>query len=1121
MTMENFHELPADGLSLVLRIVFGTTLVLFAAGIATVLFRHSSAALRHRIWSLGLLSCLLIPPVIATAPNWQVEWWKIDEFAAAETDDSAPQSPALLQEQVASSTSPPLSETEGATLDELERATENPVKLAKSASEVSGASPVPQFPDNHPNVNNDKTSAPATQTPSRSGLFWLSLIWMTGTALGLLRIFRSVRLSRLAAAGSVSISDPSCHDLLERLTMQLGLSRPPRLLESDRITSPVCLGFRRSTILLPSSWREWEQAELRSVLLHELGHVRRGDVAWQFLAGIACSVYWFHPLVWLAAWRMRVEREYACDDLVVHSGEPPAGYARLLLHLAEQFGRRNLNYGVCAIGMARSSTVESRIVAVLQTARNRKPLSNRASQMSSIVAALLVGVAGVMNPLFSEVGRKAENDVSRQQNEQANAVADSSPVAASELMKLPARAIFELGSPLLHQRSSINEVLFSPRGDLVASCGVNANSHVRLWSVSTGQLVQKLSPEVPEWNWVGSMAFTPDQQHVFAGYLKGQLRSWDLKSGTQTVHTQRHKGKIRSIAVSPDGKLLATGGDDGAIRISRIGNLDEQVGFFESKEQLPGEGESDGQYGVGALKFTPDGEYLVAGLSKSYQILILNAADGTLVRMIDFRKNVVKHQTFASAGLQSLSISPDGRRIYAGYYVYIPRSEVPERIVSDNSSLQITGVSVWDLDTGEKLKELRQDRYDIGFGYSALSPDGESLVLGLKNQLIFIDADSGETLRSIPVPGWWGDTVQFSPNGQFVTAGEHISIGLWDANTGERLFQDRPSHRSTVDAIDYSPDGKLIVTVGDNRFHVWEAESGKHLFTRTLGADAHLWDVQFSADSQSFAISGSAQEQRGRDFGISVVWGIDGKEKGTFRFQYRGEGVTLSPDGTRLVVAYNNGGLGSTRLELWSLGRRRRRLAEFPRNPQEGLWQYEDMQFSPDGRYILIAESNGKVTKWDTSEEAADSSFVADWRPEEHRNDKRGKFRRPDMFDADFTPDGKYLVSSAYDIHIWDVETGQLHRTIEIPTVKKWVNLKVAPDNRTIATSEIIYAGEPGTDTIRLFDLTTGEQTLTLEPNDDRAFSFAFSPDSKRLVTGLTRGTALVWDISERTGDHN
>ena len=78
-------------------------------------------------------------------------------------------------------------------------------------------------------------------------------------------------------------------------------------------------GWLRPTILLPRDAGEWNEAERRNALVHELEHVRRADWAIQVVARVACGLYWFHPLAWAAWRRMALDAERACDDAVLRS----------------------------------------------------------------------------------------------------------------------------------------------------------------------------------------------------------------------------------------------------------------------------------------------------------------------------------------------------------------------------------------------------------------------------------------------------------------------------------------------------------------------------------------------------------------------------------------------------------------------------------------------------------------------------------------------------------------------------------------------------------------------------------------------------------------------------------
>ena len=137
--------------------------------------------------------------------------------------------------------------------------------------------------------------------------------------------------------------------------------------------------------------------------------------------------------------------------------------------------------------------------------------------------------------------------------------------------------------------------------------------------------------------------------------------------------------------------------------------------------------------------------------------------------------------------------------------------------------------------------------------------------------------------------------------------------------------------------------------------------------------------------------------------------------------------------------------------------------------------------------------------------------FLAEWRTPEQQKARRP--REPAMWHATFSADGRTMVSSQREwIYVWDAASGTLRRKFRHPH-QHGCNVMLAPDGRTLATSDVRNAGDPGDDTIRLFDIETGEQVLTLDPGDGRASVMAFSPDGKRLFTGFGRGSGIVWNM--------
>jgi hypothetical protein len=158
---------------------------------------------------------------------------------------------------------------------------------------------------------------------------------------------------------------------------------------------PMTWGIWRTRILLPDESAQWSAEQRRAVLLHELAHVRRRDCLTQLIAQLGCAIYWFNPLVWLAWRRMQIERERACDDLVLTAGEKASAYARHLLDSAAAMPSLPV-VSAAALAMARASTLEARLRAILDLKRNRRAMTMRvAAATALLLAAALVPVAAL------------------------------------------------------------------------------------------------------------------------------------------------------------------------------------------------------------------------------------------------------------------------------------------------------------------------------------------------------------------------------------------------------------------------------------------------------------------------------------------------------------------------------------------------------------------------------------------------------------------------------------------------------------------------------------------------------------------------------------------------------
>ncbi len=166
------------------------------------------------------------------------------------------------------------------------------------------------------------TTAP-TQAASISS--WLWRAWLLGTALGLLRLVTHYvglhrHNRRLPEPLAAALRDEMDGFDLRRLRLHP--------------TGPAVLCAPRSLLLLPPDFMQRFNPSQRNLILrHELAHLRRGDALWSVLAELAAALLWFHPLMWLALSRFRLDQELACDERVLrHAPQDETSYAHILMH---------------------------------------------------------------------------------------------------------------------------------------------------------------------------------------------------------------------------------------------------------------------------------------------------------------------------------------------------------------------------------------------------------------------------------------------------------------------------------------------------------------------------------------------------------------------------------------------------------------------------------------------------------------------------------------------------------------------------------------------------------------------------------------------------------------------
>ncbi len=218
-------------------------------------------------------------------------------------------------------------------------------------------------------------------------------LWLVGALAFGAYIARGVLLASAMKRAS-SLQSPEALGLSEA-SQKSGVRRAWELRVSFTRRPPAAMtwGWLKPVVMLPKDSASWPTEKCETVLLHELAHVRRHDSFTQFVALAVCALYWFNPLVWLAARAMRLEAEKAADDRVILAGVRPTDYAAELLRIASEFGAGLPRQPMTHIGVSimKQPKIESRIRSIVDPANRHRGVAR-----FEVVSVASVALAAVL-----------------------------------------------------------------------------------------------------------------------------------------------------------------------------------------------------------------------------------------------------------------------------------------------------------------------------------------------------------------------------------------------------------------------------------------------------------------------------------------------------------------------------------------------------------------------------------------------------------------------------------------------------------------------------------------------------------------------------------------------------
>jgi beta-lactamase regulating signal transducer with metallopeptidase domain len=353
--------MPNISLAVVVDGVVKVSTVLAATALMAAALRRASASARHLVWTLGLVSALAVPALGTVTPRWELPIVRV----------SAPAAAAIVPSEAAA-----------------------PPRHRPSLSSV--ASSPTSIADVAPEARNAAAASPR-QLPGWPSL--LLIVWAAGAAIVLGRVLLGLIAVQWLSRRTAVAADAPWLAQARSLAADLGLARV-RFLRAAVQSMPMAWGIFRPSVLIPADADTWPAHRLRVVLLHELAHVKRRDCLTHLVAQTACAAYWFNPLAWMAARRLRTERERACDDLVLASGTRGSEYADQLLEIARvmRAGRFPGVFAGASLAMAQRSQLEGRLIAILDPSVPRRGLTRARAAAAVVVFALLIFPVAAVQP---------------------------------------------------------------------------------------------------------------------------------------------------------------------------------------------------------------------------------------------------------------------------------------------------------------------------------------------------------------------------------------------------------------------------------------------------------------------------------------------------------------------------------------------------------------------------------------------------------------------------------------------------------------------------------------------------------------------------------------------------
>jgi WD40 repeat protein len=523
--------------------------------------------------------------------------------------------------------------------------------------------------------------------------------------------------------------------------------------------------------------------------------------------------------------------------------------------------------------------------------------------------------------------------------------------------------------PFDEQIKSVSSVVFTPDGRLAISSDGLFSDHgcsVKLWDPATGQLRSAFVPSYGSQGYITSLAVSPDGRFVASGKWEG-IEIWDLSTGQCLHEGEDEDMRIEALTFSHDGRHVLSGGNVVGTNCDDRGRLQLwDIAAITHRSFICPYRYSSVTSAVEALEKERLHQEILSRAWSEYKSVRISEA---LQSLKEARSIQGFEKSPASLELQALVGARARIHSYGGAWFKASLDGAPDRIetvaFSPCRPMALSGgrdkaIHLWDLNTRRCVRVL--EGHTAIISSAVFSPGGRFVISAAERSLRLWDVDSGECLRVFKGHTHSVTTVTFSPDGNYVFSGccygTDDRLRLWEVATGNCLKRFE-GNRGGVNAVAYSPEGRLLLSAGgehwtkDNTLRVWDVRTGKCL-QACVGHKERVNCVAFSPDGR-MALTGSGNENtlHGGDDTTLRLWDLT---DGCCLQVFHGHtdcvrSVRFSPDGRFAISA------GGDALRLWDV-----QTAECLHVFLRGA---TCMDMSPDGRFLISGNWDKTLSLWE------------------------------------------------------------------------------------------------------------------------------------------------------------